>query len=882
MRSVVVVLLHLACLAGVSAAPGTLDLLAGPGKWGAGIDGGGSKLTLGAGPEAKLSLKVVTDGRTEDYPKLVLDLGATTDWESYQRLRLRLRVVCEDKAIRTKRLTLVFYDDQTRRDDLPGRPMTQQCVSLAVPTNTWLDLKPWLLGIHRKTMRTLAVYLYEDPELPVHTYQWEFARFELEQVAGGMMRLDGGIYPAAKPATATVTPAGRVGTDDGLGLALGQGGEVAEITDRGQSVAGPSALGGLLVRDATSGDAPVPVGGQVTSGPNGLQQTATVPSLQVAVDATWKGDGNAIEVRGTLRDLRRADRAITLLVALPLAEAPWQWWDSAELSRVGGPTGDELSVFEGGLEYGWNGQHSKYPLGAVSLPGRAGLTLAIRMDEPVVHRIVYNPGLRLFFLALDFGLVPESNAKGKPLSVAPFRVLISRHDPQQGFRSALKRYYERYPEFFTKRTRRDGGWFVWGEVAKMDGALDAGFGFHWGPSGPGAVKWDNQHQVTALQYIEPEFYQQTMGDFKEPPTMAQCVERFSKLADGDPAELAKFEKLSYASSYTPGLWVKENSLRKAIQTVNTAARGSVTWGRDDQPHGGVGKFDWMGESRYGIIFPCSLDPDIPGGKGWFCSRVYLETGLREMAAAGAHYDGIGLDSLGGYGQHSRANFRRELFRYSDIPLSFSALEHRPVQVAAFNTVEWLRQLAAEMHGRNLLLMANCSWNFTPAWLTFAAPYLDIFGAEAATFDDVEFIRAIAYRRACTDLPYNPRPQWEFDRRYLHGIFAGHGHDLAAMKRGAPVVRQLNEAGWEPVAAATVEPATCRIERFGTGNRVFVVVHNPPAKATTAKITVDLAGLGWPAAAATSLPDGRAVPVNGGVATVELAGQGTAVLQLDRR
>ena len=70
------------------------------------------------------------------------------------------------------------------------------------------------------------------------------------------------------------------------------------------------------------------------------------------------------------------------------------------IARTAADEANELAYLETGVGYGRNGCHSKYPLGAITLPGKAGLTLAIRMDEPVVHRIVYNPRLRLFFLAL--------------------------------------------------------------------------------------------------------------------------------------------------------------------------------------------------------------------------------------------------------------------------------------------------------------------------------------------------------------------------------------------------------------------------------------------------------------------------------------------------
>ena len=60
----------------------------------------------------------------------------------------------------------------------------------------------------------------------------------------------------------------------------------------------------------------------------------------------------------------------------------------------------------------------------------------------------------------------------------------------------------------------------------------------------------------------------------------------------------------------------------------------------------VGQYPWMSESKWGVIIPCNLDPDILEGKGQFASRVYLDSRLVEMAEAGAHFDGIALDSLG--------------------------------------------------------------------------------------------------------------------------------------------------------------------------------------------------------------------------------------------
>jgi hypothetical protein len=253
-----------------------------------------------------------------------------------------------------------------------------------------------------------------------------------------------------------------------------------------------------------------------------------------------------------------------------------------------------------------------------------------------------------------------------------------------------------------------------------------------------------------------------------------------------------------------------------------------------------------------------------------------------MEQAGAHYDGIALDSLGGYGQLSRANYRREHFQYADTPLSFGAHDHKPVQVAAFATLEWLKELAEEMHGRGLVLMANCSWHITPGWLTFAAPYLDIFGAEAPKFADPDFIRAIAYRKPCTDLPYDPRPDWEVAWHLLHGIYPGHGNKVEVMQQYAPLLQELATSGWEAVTHARVEPSHLRIERFGGGDRVYLTVHNPGEEAVQARVVVDAQALGMKAFQATLCANKQPVAVDGNSFSLEIEKQGTVAVLLESR
>jgi hypothetical protein len=305
-----------------------------------------------------------------------------------------------------------------------------------------------------------------------------------------------------------------------------------------------------------------------------------------------------------------------------------------------------------------------------------------------------------------------------------------------------------------------------------------------------------------------------------------------------------------------------------------------------QPYCTIGQFDWMQKSKWGAIFACSLSPGIPNGKGWFNQTQVIEPALDAMDKAGAHYDGIGLDSFGGYGELSRVDYRREHFQYSRFPLSFSALERQPVEVALFATTAWVGDLAREMHAAGKVLMANCSWGSTPGWLTFAAPYLDIFGAESPKFADPDFIRAIAYRKPCTDLPYKPRPEWEVTWHLLQDIYPGAGNDLKAMAYIADLLRELAAAGWAPITGARISPPALRIERYGGGHGgpAYLVIFNPTETLLNGEVTLDadLLATGVKSIAAMRVPESQPVEVQGGRLALQLEAHATIAIRLNAK
>jgi len=853
-----------------------IDLLADPGAWSGNVDRDGPTITLSSTDETPLAADVAADGGAEDYPKLRLRFDEPQDFSRALRLRSRLRVG-GDPSVARKRIAFVFYDDAHRHAELPGNPPVQQVISHELPVGAWLSFRDSLASLHRSAIIQLDVYIYELPPAEPHAYRWEIAEVALETVEGEAVVFDGEAFGREELAGDPGAPAGTLASADGLAITLGEAGGVTGVRIDGETVgAADGQMSGLLVRDAAAGGPPVQVGGTMTAEAAGPRQQATLDDLGLRIDATWRSIGHGIEVAGTVADTSGEDRAVTVYLALPLGEGPWRWWDDAVRARTEAEELSEFANLEEGVLFGLNGRHSRYPLGSADGPG-GGLTLATRMDEPVVHRIALSPDLRTLYLAFDFGLAPVTTVHGRSLAEAPFRALIYRHDPAWGMRSAMARYREIFPQFFVRRSEAAGAWYVWGDMQEMPEALEAGFRFHWGPRGVDAVKWDDAHDVTSLLYIEPEMYQQSHGDLERAPTREEGLARLAGLAAGDPEELVAYLQLAYSGSYLPASWMAEHSRAEAVQAVARAAQASLQEDASGAPWVGIGQYSWIGDNRWGVIFPCNLDPDTPEGKGWFCHELFIESGLQMAENAGAHYDGIGLDSFGGYGQTARVDYRREHFAYADIPLSFSASDRRPVIVSSFATIEWLRALAEAMHARGLVLMANCSWGRTPAWLTFAGPYLDIFGAEAATFADPDFIRFVAGGRPCSSLPYDPRPEWEAQRHLLHGIWPGHGSDPAMMARLDPVLRRLDAAGWEPVSGVRAEPASVQVERFGDGESFYATVHNPAQQAVAARFTTAPDVLGRRPWRVSSLYGPEPEPVADGAILLRLEPRETAVL-----
>jgi hypothetical protein len=186
-----------------------------------------------------------------------------------------------------------------------------------------------------------------------------------------------------------------------------------------------------------------------------VEQVCELAGLSLRLTTAYQAQPDFIAVDGQVEDTSGRDRAVTVSFRLPIDASGWRWFDDLQNEQV----------IENNVRYGaarlLDGQDptqrrtiALYPFSALG-NGQTALALAVPMDLPRMFRLCYDSKLG-YFASYEFGL---TRAAKKFPGKAGFRLFIYRVDPEWGFRSAAKRYYESHPQFFVKRAAMvRGGW----------------------------------------------------------------------------------------------------------------------------------------------------------------------------------------------------------------------------------------------------------------------------------------------------------------------------------------------------------------------------------------------------------------------------------------
>jgi hypothetical protein len=687
---------------------------------------------------------------------------------------------------------------------------------------------------------------------------------------------DGGpVAAVAPPATPPAATAARV-SGDGLTVGFGPRGRVTELTAGGESILGRP-LGGFWVRDVARGGPWFRMLGEAKQEGGAVRFAAEEAAAGLRLEARLEPALHAIDIAAAVHDTSGADRAVTVCFVLPLADQPRVWHDDILRSTPVAAGSEYMNA----QSWPAGASLSAYPFSSLTSE-RLGLSLAAPMDCPRVCRFVYNSWLNLFYAAHDFGLAKEPR---KYRSSADFRLSLYRHEPAWGFRAAAQAYYDRFPQFFQQRLKRGGIWMALADISQVERFED--FGFAYDELGGNHRAFDDAQGIASFHYVEPMTHWLAMD------------KRYPRTYDGALAALADAEAKGNASL--------------ARLTKTTRRCGVFT---------AQGRYDLSLENQSwcdGAVFTLNPDPNLPEDDACPVNKAHLgysktwaDKNLGDTAGGGLH--GVYIDSMPNWG--NVRNWRPEHWQTVDTPLTFDPLSKKPVLLQIFSTWQFSRWVADDVHARGGVMHGNggALWPYFPG-------LLDVTGQETGSVLNEETMARA--RTLLRNKPYSPLMNTRFDAMgpevvedYFHkslvwdifpSFFNGaymqdgqwvrvhyfrdpkfYNRDRHLFRKFIPILRQLFDAGWQPVTHARPQPARVRVERYGPGTdgQLFFALYNPSDATLESQVTVDSEALGLtPVKTATALvadaPISCRVERKALVFRVPLAGKKSEVVRLQR-
>lgn len=600
--------------------------------------------------------------------------------------------------------------------------------------------------------------------------------------------------------------------------------------------------------------------------------------------------GYFTEINGELENLLNGSSCLTLRISFPENGKTWKWfhglersetmkanvsyYDTVSIATVLPPDGafNGNSLSEGG--YGDRiglGTMSFYPLSAVSIDGK-GVSLGIDLSVPMVYRLG---------ASIKAGLFVEFDVATSPLTDKfPNRVFFKlshfTFDNNWGMRSALKNYYNIYPQAFKKRVVNEGIWLPFTPLRSISNWKDFGFAFHetsWNSEDEKDAKRlptivsDKGTGVFSFQYTEPWDVQL--------PIESKNIS-YDSIAKGEMIPPAQYQYIKKSAT-------EDKNGRWQVRRLKTP---------------------WF-KTGWAMSITTNCDPELDGFNRY---KYVLQTEINP--AIKLNVDGIYFDSME-WNWNDDLNYRSEHFKYVNAPLTFSKDVGRPAIWNFSSEFAFMKKIADEMHAQGKLVMGN-GYGRNP----FAAANLDLFGAELSWYssddhntDALDFKRAISFQKpivfllneglndtAFTKYPYAGY-QIYFEKLLGYGFFPSFFSVDASsnpywqnkqkiengrpfFKKYIPIIKKIADAGWQPVTFAREGSPFLRIERFGDSSNLFFTVRNKGTKTISTNLVIDSHDLGISGKiSALELISGKEIKMEGNKLVITITAGRTQVIEV---
>jgi len=686
-----------------------------------------------------------------------------------------------------------------------------------------------------------------------------------------------------------------VKTEDGLFLKLSPDGFIERVVIDDYWFQLNRFDGGLHIRDAHNPGVPYELE-VVKDEVNPLAYHLKIADLLVEATVRYTVAPKFITVDIEVRDLSKHPRALEVLYSLPVGRKGWAWWGEARESQKIEPDRN-YQAFSVPSRIGKRGRLSAYPLCSLSGPKGQGLAIAVPPTHPRCHLFQYASGqlVTTFYLALS----PEAGQSKGRRSV---RLVMYRHDAAWGFRDAVRRYAELFPDYFQPRAEAKGAALF--DLAPS--SLDAGEG-----EGAEEERPSSHHSIYSIPMpqegegppargagdpspylaISPIARLRYFSVYPQSPGYAESVLRLSS----DPVIQAEIQPY----------WGPRSSLPKIMK--NSLVRMPNRWPALAGFQADLEDKDSIAPRELNYLV--NLDPDLFAAQKEeldFTAGQQVLLAIQKAFEAAPDLAGICLhDAVPGA---KALNYNRDHYGYSDFPLAYDGKLLRPALLNQFSLVEFLDSLrrrtlsdGGPLHGKHIWLHGKrldqipagplvflsdlISFEVKPELkpkddgaiydclrtLAFRKPLFAIAGEEAVAAaisrkDFGPWMTGLLQWHTFYGIPLSPARMWlnESLRPKLKAI-------APDIRRHLKIATDLQSAGWRPVTHATTDSPAVWVERYGEfeSPALYFAAYNSSEEEKSVRIRLSRKELGLtsqPIASVTELQSGAAMRV---VDTAEL-------------
>jgi len=313
----------------------------------------------------------------------------------------------------------------------------------------------------------------------------------------------------------------------------------------------------------------------------------------------------------------------------------------------------------------------------------------------------------------------------------------------------------------------------------------------------------------------------------------------------------------------------------------------------------------------GAVWSLNPNPALPASPN--AATVYWNDSIQAQLYSNtppAGLDGEYLDSLEGY-VTAELNLRRDHFRWTTVPLTFTSNTRRPALFKGLTVFEFTRWISDDVHRLGRLLFANG----VPYRFGFLCPWLDVLGTETdwlsgGTYQPSSHAQMAYWRTLAGAKPYlllmntdydafAPHVERYFQRSLFYGFYPSmfshnasdnpywqrpewYNRDRPLFRKYLPVIREVAEAGWQPVTAATCDNPAIWVERFGADpdNVRYYTLYTDSTQAQSGVLAEDVAAGPSANAVARELLSGALLRRIGSGWAVELAPGSALAVRLE--